>query len=120
MFPGVGAIHCSYCFPRVKDIIRKLQTSAHIEYGHGMYIHPNFIIAKVLCGQSLFAHRNDRLSLVPKSSYELNLPPGSGRLLWRFPFIDLDDRNLNICLIRTWALCDSVLIDHNYVICPFE
>jgi hypothetical protein len=120
MFPGFGAVHCSYCFPRVKDIIRKLQTSAHIEYGHGKYINPNFIIAKVLCGQSLFAHHSDRFSLVPKSAYELNLPPSAERLLWRFPFTDLNDFILNISLIRKWALCDSILIDHNHVTHPFD
>jgi hypothetical protein len=86
IFAGFGAVHGSYCFPRVRDIIRKLQTAAHIEYGHGKYVDPHFIVASVLCGRSLFDSARDRFDLVPKSSYELNLPPSAERLLWRFPF----------------------------------
>jgi hypothetical protein len=120
IFPGFGAVHCSYCFPRVKDIIRKLQTSAHTEYGHGKYINPNFIVANVLCGRSLFHPQRDRFDLVPKSSYELNLPPSADRLLWRFPFTDLDDFNFSSSLIRSWAFCEIDLTKDDYVMYPFD
>jgi hypothetical protein len=120
LFRVYVALHLFYVLQRENVNIRKLQTSAHIEYGHGKYINPNYIIAKVLCGQSLFAHHLDRISLVPKSSYELDLPPSAERLLWRFPFTDLNDFPLNISLIRTWARCDSIVIDRDHVTHPFD
>jgi hypothetical protein len=120
MLPGFGAVHCSYCFPRLSDIIRKLQTSGHTEYGHGKYVDPDFIVARVLCGQSLFQQEHDKINLVPKFTYELSLPARAERLLWRFPFVDLDEFNFNISLIQTWALCDTVITHDKYQIRAFD
>jgi hypothetical protein len=120
LFPGFGAVHCSYCFPRVRDIIRKLQTSAHIEYGRGKYVDPHFIVANVLCGRSLFHSDRDQFHLVPKSSYELNLSQSAEKLLWRFPFTDLNDFNLNPSLIRNMAGCDLNLTKNNTFTYAFD
>jgi hypothetical protein len=61
-----GALHPSYCAPRLNEAIRKLQNSAHIEDSHGKYIDAPLIIAQFWCGQSLVASDKDYLNLFPK------------------------------------------------------
>jgi hypothetical protein len=83
MQPDLGAVHCRYCFPHLKDIILKLQTSAHIKYDHGRYVDPNLIAASVFCDRSPFQPHLDLFDFGPKSPYKFNLSAKAERFLWQ-------------------------------------
>ena len=49
-----GCWHCSYCFPRITDVINKLETFSHVEYNQLPYKDPGHIVAKTRAGVDLF------------------------------------------------------------------
>ncbi|OHS94852.1 hypothetical protein TRFO_10765 [Tritrichomonas foetus] len=50
----IYAIHCSYCFPDLLEIKRKLNSFSHTEYSRRPYTIPEYIYSRVLCGDDLF------------------------------------------------------------------
>jgi beta-1,4-mannosyl-glycoprotein beta-1,4-N-acetylglucosaminyltransferase len=111
--PGFNAVHCSYCFGTVREIIRKLETFPHYEYSAGKYVDPHYIIARVACGLSLFEEKGGVFKVREKDLNELDLPRVAEFMGWRLPFTDLHTMNLNITKIRRLAKCrpDLVVID---------
>jgi hypothetical protein len=106
--PGFTAIHCSYCYGSIREIIRKLETFPHTEYSGGQWVDPNYILAKVVCGRSMFK-KHDAFDLREMKRYELDLPPQAEFMGWRLPFMDLDKVELNASEIRRMAPCEPLL-----------
>ena len=52
--PGISLTHCSYCFPTLKQAIRKLQSFAHTEYSQYPYTDPSYLYSFAKCGKNLF------------------------------------------------------------------
>jgi hypothetical protein len=95
-------IHCSYCFPRVNDIIRKLISFPHIEYSAGEFIDPNRIYPIVSCGRHMGT--GGQLKLVDFQSYGFDIPEGTHDWLKsRMPFTDLDQINWNRSSLNRYA-----------------
>jgi hypothetical protein len=107
--PGFNAIHCSYCFGSIREIIRKLETFPHFEYWTGKWVNPNYILARVACGLSLFDEKGGLFDLKEKNNHELDLPPQAEFMGWRLPFVDLDQVELNISEVRRLAPCNPPL-----------
>jgi beta-1,4-mannosyl-glycoprotein beta-1,4-N-acetylglucosaminyltransferase len=107
VLPGFTAMHCSYCYGNISEIVRKLQTCQHTEYAHGKYVNPNYIISRILCAKSLFD--NGGFRLVDMDKHGLDLPPQAEFMGWRLPFNGLDKMDLNISEIRHLAPCDPIL-----------
>jgi beta-1,4-mannosyl-glycoprotein beta-1,4-N-acetylglucosaminyltransferase len=104
--PGFTAVHCSYCFGTVRQIIFKLQTFSHTELSGGMYVDPDFIVARAACGDSLFAQTNGSFQLIDLDLNELNLPPDAEFMKWRLPFVDLHTMDLDVDKIKRLAFCN--------------
>lgn len=45
--------HCSFCFPTVKEVIRKLRSFAHTEFSTGDFLNSSYIVARVLCSKGI-------------------------------------------------------------------
>jgi hypothetical protein len=117
---GFHAIHCSYCFGSISQIIHKLETFSHTEFSKGKWVDPNYILGNVLCGRSLFNPTKHVYLLRNRTSYELSLPPDADWLWWRLPFNDLDKVNINIDKVRKWATCNPNIEVVNGGIQAFE
>jgi hypothetical protein len=113
VLPGFHAVHCSYCFGSIREIVRKLETFPHFEYSHGKYVDPNYILARVACGQSLFETKGGIFDLRPVNTHELDLPPAARFMGWRLPFTDLDKVEIHLTQVYAWADCklNLALID---------
>jgi hypothetical protein len=113
--PGVLHHHCSFCFPTLRQIMIKLNHFSHVEYSRGRLTNPNYVIARAVCGYSMFQiscrARNlscDRMTLQPFDPEGLFFPPDD-RLLFlkrRFGFGDLDNWTLNRDEIRQYTPAD--------------
>jgi beta-1,4-mannosyl-glycoprotein beta-1,4-N-acetylglucosaminyltransferase len=99
---GFKGVHCSYCFGHLKEVIRKLETFPHWEYSSGRFVDPNYIYAKVACGESLFPG-SVKFKQVEYRTHELDLPVEADHLAWRMPFKDLHLFNLNVTAIEDWG-----------------
>jgi hypothetical protein len=66
--PVLSVVHCSFCFPQIRMIVKKLKSYCHHEYSIEPFINPNYIAAAVQCGKSIIP---DQASLV--AQYEGNL-----------------------------------------------
>jgi hypothetical protein len=105
-----GAVHCSYCFGSIREIIRKLETFPHTEFSSNIYVDPHYILARVACGHSLFEPDGRGFKYVPELDLnELDLPPAAEFMKWRLPFVDLHTMNLNITRVMSLALCKPEL-----------
>jgi hypothetical protein len=107
--PGFTAVHCSYCFGSVSEIIRKLQTFPHVEYSAGKYVNPNYILGRVACGLSLFEREGDVCDLREMDARELDLPPQANFFAWKLPFTDLETLEFNLTEVRKWGKCNPTL-----------
>jgi hypothetical protein len=47
---GVLHYHCSFCFPRLADVIRKLESFSHTEFSAGRFGDPNYLYGRIACG----------------------------------------------------------------------
>jgi len=45
--------HCSFCFPRLSDVISKLRSFSHTEYATDEFTNASYIVARVLCGKGV-------------------------------------------------------------------
>jgi beta-1,4-mannosyl-glycoprotein beta-1,4-N-acetylglucosaminyltransferase len=45
-----AAVHCTYCFPTIARLIKKLQSFSHIELSKEPYINASYVAASILCG----------------------------------------------------------------------
>jgi hypothetical protein len=46
-------IHCTYCFPEIATIIRKLKSFCHHEFAFEPFTNPSYILAATMCGRSI-------------------------------------------------------------------
>jgi hypothetical protein len=57
--PVFALVHCTYCFPDLETVKRKLESFCHHEYAQEPFVNPNYILAAVKCGKGLIpAHAN--------------------------------------------------------------
>jgi hypothetical protein len=92
--PGVMHNHCSFCFPTLAEIARKLRSFSHVEYAGGNFSDPNYIIARILCGYGVLPERwrmPERLTLTEFDPDRIFLPsdPRLRFLSQRIGFTDL-------------------------------
>jgi hypothetical protein len=103
-----GAVHCSYCFGSISEIIRKLETFPHTEFSYGRFVDPNYIYACVACAKSMF---RGRFKVVDYDPQEMDYPPSADYMSWRMPFKDMGTLPLNPERIRHFATCQNPRID---------
>jgi hypothetical protein len=60
-----SSVHCTYCFPTIAQIIKKLQSFSHIELNKEPYINASYLAACILCGYDFL--RKQSLSLYDKA-----------------------------------------------------
>jgi beta-1,4-mannosyl-glycoprotein beta-1,4-N-acetylglucosaminyltransferase len=106
--PAIAAVHCSYCFGSISEIIRKLQTFSHTEYSSGRWVDPGYTYARAACGYSLFTKE---LVVVDYDPHEMDIPASADYLSWRMPFTDLARFPLNPERIRMFAPCQNSRMD---------
>jgi hypothetical protein len=116
---GFTAVHCSYCFGSIREIVRKLETFPHWEYSSGKYVKPEYILAQVACGKSLFEKKGGAFDLRAMDTNELDLPHAARFMGWRLPFTDLDKVDLNITEVYQWAPCQLNLTIINGKVQPY-
>jgi hypothetical protein len=110
--PGLTALHCSYCFGRVKDIIRKFRTASHTGLSKGLRVDPNYIVARAACQQKPFGgDRQIELRDRDADLFGLDLPPEAEPLLWKLPFADLDEVGLDLERVKAMAKCPLNITD---------
>jgi hypothetical protein len=51
--PVFTLVHCTYCFPDLQSVTRKLESFCHHEYAAEPFVNPNYILAAVKCGKGL-------------------------------------------------------------------
>lgn len=94
--------HCTNCFPRLGQILEKLQGFAHTEFSYGRYKNPNYILACFLCGRSFWTReKKGPLKVVPLD--DAIWIPDDPRLKFFKDitmFSDLNDFVLNLSEIR--------------------
>jgi hypothetical protein len=103
-----GAVHCSYCFGSISEIIRKLETFSHTEFSYGRFVDPNYIYACVACAKSMF---KGQLEVVDYDPQEIDYPPSADHMSWRMPFKDMGTLPLNPERIHHFATCQNPRID---------
>lgn len=90
--------HCSFCFPTVSEVIRKLKSFAHTEFSTGDFLNASYIAARVLCGKGIVPmphpeHNWDMLSLATLNDMNSKIfIPNDPRLSFlkeKMPFKDL-------------------------------
>jgi hypothetical protein len=101
---GILVHHCSYCFPKIGEIVLKMQSSAHTEFSEGKWKDPNYIYARIVCGLGIFADHHAHLQLVDFDSENIFVPdlPLFGHLKLKFGFSDVDQLNLSRESVRNW------------------
>jgi beta-1,4-mannosyl-glycoprotein beta-1,4-N-acetylglucosaminyltransferase len=120
IFPIIAGVHCSYCFNSVQKVIHKLETFSHVEFSHGHWVDPVFIVAKVACGRRLFDDDRNIIYLAPPNPRFLDLPPGMDWMLWRMPFMDLPELHLDPRAVLARADCNPDLKVANGTLQPYR
>jgi hypothetical protein len=103
--PGVLHYHCSYCFPTMKGIIKKLQSYSHTEYSGGDFTNPNYIYGRIACGYGIIPPRYqmpETLRPVDFDGERIFLPddPRLAFYKMRIGFVDLDEFGLNLSEVK--------------------
>jgi hypothetical protein len=101
---GIFHYHCSFCFPRLADVIRKLESFSHTEFSVGKFADPNYVYARIACGYGVLPSQwkmPERLTLVPFDS-DIFLPKDRrfNFMRERIGFVDLNKYTFNITAIR--------------------
>jgi hypothetical protein len=109
--PGVLHYHCSFCFPTIAEILKKLRSFSHTEYSRGKYTDPNYVYARIACGYGVLPNRwkmPERLTLMDVNVRDVVIPDDR-----RFDFLrariglqDLGDwPGLNISGVKEYMPC---------------
>jgi hypothetical protein len=103
--PGVLHHHCSFCFPTMAGIIRKLQSFSHTEYSGENFTDPNYIYARIACGYGVIPDRYkmpERLKPRAFDARTIFLPddPRLDFYRYRIGFTDLETFQLNISEVK--------------------
>jgi hypothetical protein len=103
--PGILHYHCSFCFPRIADVLRKLRSFSHTEYSAGRFRDPNYVYGRIACGYGVLPPRwkmPDRLTLVDFNAKDIYLPNDArfDFLMYRIGFQDIPNFALNATAIR--------------------
>jgi beta-1,4-mannosyl-glycoprotein beta-1,4-N-acetylglucosaminyltransferase len=110
--PGLRSLHCSYCFGRIRDVIRKFRSASHTELSTGKHVDPNYIVARVACSQKPFGG-NGHMIVRERGAdmFGIDLPPEAEALPWRLPFTDLDEVELDVEKVKAMAACEVKVVD---------
>jgi hypothetical protein len=105
--PGVLHHHCSFCFPRMSEVLKKLKSFSHTEFSEGRFRDPNYVYARIACGFGVLPPQYkmpEQLKLVEFNAGEVFLPkdPRFDFLRQRIGFIDLADFALNRSLMESY------------------
>jgi hypothetical protein len=124
LFPlsGVLHYHCSFCFPRMADVIRKLQSFSHTEYSQGRFRDPNYIYARIACGYGVLPPRwkmPEQLTLVDFNAKEIFLPNDArfDFMIYRIGFQDIPNFIFNRTAIREY-MPENCTLKHESSIGP--
>jgi hypothetical protein len=103
--PGVLHYHCSFCFPRMADVLHKLQSFSHTEYSQGRFKDPDYVYARIACGYGVLPPRwkmPEELALVEFNDQDIFLPNDArfDFLMYRIGFQDIEAFNLNETAVR--------------------
>jgi hypothetical protein len=103
--PGVHHYHCSFCFPTIAGIFRKLRSFSHTEFAVPKFMNPNYIYARIACGYGTIPPMWKQPEVLVPVDFDPNFIflPGDTRLeflRWRIGFTDLDDFQWNMSQIR--------------------
>jgi hypothetical protein len=107
VIPGVLHHHCSFCFPTMKEVLRKLSSFSHTEFSGGKYQNPNYLYARIACGYGVLPNQwqmPETLNLVPFDSKSVFMPNDLrfDFLRQRIGFRDLGDLNLTGEEVRSY------------------
>jgi hypothetical protein len=105
--PGVLHHHCSFCFPTMREILRKLGAFSHTEFSQGKYQNPNYVYARIACGYGVLPNQwkmPERLTLVKFDSRAVFLPNDLrfDFLRQKIGFRDLDELNLTATEVKSF------------------
>jgi hypothetical protein len=105
--PGVLHYHCSFCFPKMSDVIRKLRSFSHTEYSKGKFRDPNYVYGRIICGFGVLPPRwkmPEMLTLVEFNPKDIILPNDArfDFLMYRIGFQDIPDFAMNATVIREY------------------
>jgi hypothetical protein len=59
--PNFTLIHCTYCFPDIETVRRKLRSFCHSEYAKEPFVNPNYIAAAAKCGKGMIPSHAERI-----------------------------------------------------------
>jgi beta-1,4-mannosyl-glycoprotein beta-1,4-N-acetylglucosaminyltransferase len=112
--PGVLHYHCSFCFPKMSEVFRKLKSFSHTEYSRGQFTDPNYVFARIACGYGIIPPRwkmPEKLTLVSHNESEIYLPKDRrfDFLRYRIGFKDLKDYQLTAAQIAAYKPNDCTL-----------
>jgi hypothetical protein len=63
--PGYTLLHCTYCFPEIAGVRKKLTSFCHSEFGKEPFTNPNYIFAAAKCGKGMIPPRTHLLEKWP-------------------------------------------------------
>jgi hypothetical protein len=91
--PGILHYHCSFCFPRIADIITKLHSFSHTEYSGRKFTDPNYIFARITCGYGVLPKRWRMPERLRAVDFRPNLVylPDDPRFAWMRAKIGFED-----------------------------
>jgi hypothetical protein len=101
---GVLHYHCSFCFPRLADVMRKLKSFSHTEFASGRFRDHNYVYARIACGYSILPSQwkmPERLTHVPLGT-DIFLPKDRrfNFMRARIGFVDLQKYRFNLTAIK--------------------
>jgi hypothetical protein len=112
--PGILHHHCSYCFPRMAEILKKLKSFSHTEFSQGRFRDPNYVYARIACGYGVLPTQwkmPERLTLVDFNVNDVYLPNDVrfDFLRQRIGFRDLGELGLNRSGVESYRPVDCNL-----------
>jgi hypothetical protein len=119
-FPGVLHYHCSFCAPRIGDVLRKLASFSHTEYSRGRFRDPNYVWARLACGYGVLPPRwkmPERLTLVDFDGARIFVPddPRLAFLKKRVGFEDIGEYAMNISKVKGYMPKECDLLDREQI-----
>jgi beta-1,4-mannosyl-glycoprotein beta-1,4-N-acetylglucosaminyltransferase len=99
-FPEDLHHHCSFCFPRVSDVVGKLVSFSHTEFSQGKFRDPNYVLARIFCGYGVLPPQWKMPEVLKPVEFDANdiFVPDDPRVAFlkqRVGFQDLDSLHLN-------------------------
>jgi beta-1,4-mannosyl-glycoprotein beta-1,4-N-acetylglucosaminyltransferase len=103
--PGVLHYHCSFCFPTMKGIMKKLQSFSHTEYSGAAFTNPNYIYGRIACGYGVIPPRYQMPETLTPWEFDEDsvFLPSDPRLAFyrmRIGFVDLEEFEMNVSEVK--------------------